>query len=516
MATGGSMRAPGELLATSLEELHKIQKDGVVRSSEISRSHRERLIRNGFLMQVVKGWLIITNPSLRESESTAWYASYWSFVRHYLNERFSNDYCLSPEASIKRHMGSTVIPSQLIVVTKKKGVQTLSLLSGTSMLLYQEKRNFPVDRVNKDGLWILDLPAALCKAQPSFFKNNPNEAEIALRMVRDPSQLLRILLDKGGRAVAGRIAGAYMFLGEDRFAKRIINGMTAAGYKVRPANPFERQVPVLGGGRITSPYMGRIETMWMSMRGDVADIFPAPPGIPADRGAYLKRIDEIFVNDAYNSLSIEGYKVTRELIERVRAGKWDPDKDENDKNQREALAAKGYSLAFNSVKASIRKILKGEDASQIVAADHHEWFTHMFSPSVQAGILRPSDLAGYRNDQVYIRDSYHVPPPKEAIIDCMDALLKMIKNESHPGVCAVLGHLIFVFIHPYMDGNGRIGRFLMNALLASGGYPWAVIRLERRREYMTALEDASVKGRISRFARFIKDELKYSSRLKGR
>ena len=510
------MPAPGELLAASLEELHKVQKDGVVRSSEISRVHRERLIRNGFLMKVVKGWLIITNPSMRESESTAWYASYWSFVRRYLSERFSSDYCLSPEASIKRHTGATVIPSQLIVITKKKGAQTLSLPSGTSMLLYQDKRNLPVERVKKDGLWILDLPAALCKAQPSFFKNNPYEAEIALRMVSDPSQLLRILLDKGGSAAAGRIAGACMFLGEDRFAKRIINGMAAAGYKIRPVNPFERHTPVPGGGRITSPYMGRIEAMWMSMRRKVADIFPAPPGIPADRGAYLKKIDEIFVNDAYNSLSIEGYKVTRELIERVRAGKWNPDKDENDKNHREALAAKGYSLAFNSVKASIGKILKEEDASQIVEADHHVWFTHMFSPSVQAGILRPSDLAGYRNDQVYIRGSYHVPPPKEAITDCMDALFNMIKKESHAGVRAVMGHFIFVFIHPYTDGNGRIGRFLMNALLASGGYPWTVIRLERRREYMTALEDASVKGHISRFARFIKDELKYSSQLQGR
>ena len=164
-----------------------------------------------------------------------------------------------------------------------------------------------------------------------------------------------------------------MFLGEDRFAKRIINGMAAAGYKVRPVNPFERHAPIPGGGRITSPYMGRIETMWMSMRGKVADIFPAPPGIPADRGAYLKKIDEIFVNDANNTLSIEGYKVTRELIERVRAGKWNPDKDENDKNQREALAAKGYSLAFNSVQASIRKILKGEDAS-LVLRQITEWW----------------------------------------------------------------------------------------------------------------------------------------------
>jgi Fic family protein len=63
---------------------------------------------------------------------------------------------------------------------------------------------------------------------------------------------------------------------------------------------------------------------------------------------------------------------------------------------------------------------------------------------------------------------------------------------SSAAVRAVLGHFVFVFIHPDSDGNGRIGRFLMNLMLASGGYNWAVIRVERRKEYMTALEKASV------------------------
>ncbi len=53
------MSAHGELLAASLEELHKVQMDGVVRSSGISRVHRECLIRNGFLMKVVKGRISI-------------------------------------------------------------------------------------------------------------------------------------------------------------------------------------------------------------------------------------------------------------------------------------------------------------------------------------------------------------------------------------------------------------------------------------------------------------------------
>ena len=67
----------------------------------------------------------------------------------------------------------------------------------------------------------------------------------------------------------------------------------------------------------------------------------------------------------------------------------------------------------------------------------------------------------------------------------------------------VLGHFFFVYIHPYMDGNGRMGRFVLNAMLASGGYNWTVVPVERRKEYMKALEKASVEGDISEFTKVI-------------
>jgi Fic family protein len=67
----------------------------------------------------------------------------------------------------------------------------------------------------------------------------------------------------------------------------------------------------------------------------------------------------------------------------------------------------------------------------------------------------------------------------------------------------VLGHFAFVYIHPYMDGNGRIGRFLMNAMMAAGGYSWTIVPVERRAEYMAALESASVGQSIKPFAQFL-------------
>ena len=99
-----------------------------------------------------------------------------------------------------------------------------------------------------------------------------------------------------------------------------------------------------------------------------------------------------------------------------------------------------------------------------------------FRPFVAAGIVPAAALAGYRNDAVYLRTTRYMPPRWEAVRDAMPALLELLENETHAGARAVLGHWLFGYIHPYPDGNGRIARFVMNAMLASGGYPWTVIR----------------------------------------
>jgi Fic family protein len=90
---------------------------------------------------------------------------------------------------------------------------------------------------------------------------------------------------------------------------------------------------------------------------------------------------------------------------------------------------------------------------------------------VIAGILKPADLAGYRNGPIYIRRSMHVPPSPEAVRDLMPVFFELLAAETEPAVRVVPGHFMFVYIHPYLDGNGRMGRFLMNLMMASGGSP---------------------------------------------
>ena len=79
------------------------------------------------------------------------------------------------------------------------------------------------------------------------------------------------------------------------------------------------------------------------------------PGPPRNIDAYLKRVYDAYVTDAYHSLSIEGYRVTPELIRRVRGGMWNPDANALDREQRNAMAARGYWQAFQIVKESVEK-----------------------------------------------------------------------------------------------------------------------------------------------------------------
>jgi hypothetical protein len=510
------MATPSEKLAESLEVLHALQENGTVaiRTSDLTRTHLERLLASGFLQKVMKGWYIPTRPDQPAGESTAWYASFWDFCSTYLHERFGEQWCLSPEQSLCLHAGSQTVPAQLLVRTLKGGNKITPLPHNTSLL--DVRASLPEDKDIEEvrGLRLFSLSSALVACSPQFFRQHSTDARTALTLIRDASGVLERLLEGGHSTIAGRLAGAFRNIGRDRIADDIIETMRAAGYDVRENDPFEAQAPVILSPRERSPYVNRMRLLWQAMREPIIESFPAAPGLPKSATAYLKHVEEVYVTDAYHSLSIEGYRVNPELIERVRRGNWNPDNDEQDREHRNALAARGYWQAFQSVKESISRVLQNENPGSVVDEDHGAWYREMFAPSVTAGLLRPADLAGYRNGPVYIRRSMHVPPGREAVRDLMPAFFELLKEEPEPSVRVVLGHFIFVYIHPYMDGNGRMGRFLMNVMLASGGYPWTVVPLERRDAYMAALEDASVRQNIATFAKFLAHLVK--DRLEGK
>ena len=506
------MATPNEKLAASLEQLKALQDKGlrVIRSAALSRTHRERLSKAGYLHEVIKGWHLSARPEVssggHEGSTASWFAGMRDFVAGYCEDRFGASWHLSADQSLLLRSGERTLPRQLQVWSTAGNNQLVPLPHSCSLFIYRAPALLPAEpHAENQSIRLVNLTDALVAVSTTFFVQQPLAARVALGMIDDTAPLLQRLLDGSHSVIAGRLAGAFRAVGRADFANSITQTMRGAGYTIQEVSPFDVPPAPLPGGRPVSPHVQRLRLYWAAMRDPVIAAFPAPRRPRSTEQAQILRdIEERYVADAYHSLSIEGYHVTADLIEKVRNGAWDP--EGADRQQRDAMAAKGYFEAYKLVKDFIAGTLQRQ-AQQMGPQPLREavsaWYLALFSPSVQAGLLKPSDLAGWRNSQVFIRGALHVPLAKEAVRDCMPVLFELIESEPHPAARAILGHFLFVFIHPYMDGNGRLARFLMNAMLVTGGYVWTVIPVQQRQAYMDALERASSYGEIEPFARFI-------------
>ena len=307
---------------------------------------------------------MIAPPNEAKGDTTSWYSSYWQFCSQVLEEMYSENWCISPEQSLLIHAGNLTVPSQLIVKSPAASNNKTELPHNTSLFHIKSPLPAKNEIIDKNGIRMLSQAASLVQATANTFTQNPTEARTVLSMVNDASDILSILLEGGHSIIAGRLAGA--------FRNIIIKTMEKAGYSVRESDPFENQLTITLSNREKSPYGNRIRLLWEQMRGKIIAAFPASPGIPADKESYMKSVEKIYVTDAYHSLSIEKYKVTPELIQRVRSGTWDIGGNDEDRQQRDAMAAKGYWDAFQAVEKSIMQVLEGKNAGEVADMEHGE------------------------------------------------------------------------------------------------------------------------------------------------
>jgi len=108
------MAKPAEKLAESLVELKKLQNErgiAIIKADDLSRTHKERLIENGFIQKIIKGWYVSCLSDEKQGKTTSWYVSYWIFIVSYIDTRFAKEWCLSPEQSLSLHSGNFMVPS---------------------------------------------------------------------------------------------------------------------------------------------------------------------------------------------------------------------------------------------------------------------------------------------------------------------------------------------------------------------------------------------------------------------
>lgn len=207
--------------------------------------------------------------------------------------------------------------------------------------------------------------------------------------------------------------------------------------------------------------------------------------------------EKLFLEWTYHSNAIEGNTLTlnetKVVLEGITVG---------GKTLREHLEVINHQEAI----LYVEEIVKDEDPLT-------EWQIKNIHRLVLKGI-DDSNAGVYREEQVFISGAKHVPPAAVLIPEKMEAMINWYKNESSHLNAIERGamlHAIFVGIHPFIDGNGRTARLLLNLELMKDGYPPVIIKVENRLAYYEALDEAHTtqdyKDFISLVATEVKDSL---------
>ncbi len=181
----------------------------------------------------------------------------------------------------------------------------------------------------------------------------------------------------------------------------------------------------------------------------------------------LKRLQEAFlVEFTYNSNAIEGNTLTLRETALVLQGV-----TIDQKPLKDHLEAVGHRDAF----LYVQQLVSGRTAlSESVIKKIHSLVL----------MDRPEDRGIYRFIPVSIAGANHEPPQPYLVPVRMERITReLVKDRRHPVVKAASFHLDFEMVHPFIDGNGRTGRLLLNLMLMQCGYPPVNVKFSDRKRY---------------------------------
>lgn len=159
------------------------------------------------------------------------------------------------------------------------------------------------------------------------------------------------------------------------------------------------------------------------------------------------------------------------------------------KTLQEHLEAVNHAQAFDWVMQRIQS--SKQDIKESTILDLHQRILQK---------IDDTNAGRYRTIPVRIAGSSVIMPNAMKVPQLMEEFVSWLqKNEVHALTLAVDAHFKLVSIHPFVDGNGRTARLLMNLILMQAGYPPAIIRKEDRKQYITSIEKAQLGGSLSAY-----------------
>ncbi len=180
------------------------------------------------------------------------------------------------------------------------------------------------------------------------------------------------------------------------------------------------------------------------------------------------------------------------------------------------VVLKGITVGGKSMREHLEAINHQEAIAYLKELATQQGLNERMVKELHALILRGIDQknAGiYRKINVRIAGSRHLPPDALQVNDHMQAYFAYYegqKNSLHPLLLSADLHQKLVHIHPFIDGNGRTARLVMNFILLQHGFPLANIAADKRLDYYSTLEIAHLQGDNEQFRNFIAQEVKLS------
>lgn len=199
----------------------------------------------------------------------------------------------------------------------------------------------------------------------------------------------------------------------------------------------------------------------------------------------VKNLDEWFrIELTYTSNAIEGNTLTRQETALV----VEEGITVQGKSIQEHLEAINHAKAFDFIQKELINKSRREITQQDIF-DIHQIILHK---------INDTDAGRYRTVAVRLRGSQTILPNPLKVPELMEEFIQWLngRNTDHPAKIAADAHYKLVTIHPFVDGNGRTARLLMNLLLMQAGYPSAIIRKEDRSAYINSLEKGQTGGTL--------------------
>jgi Fic family protein len=220
---------------------------------------------------------------------------------------------------------------------------------------------------------------------------------------------------------------------------------------------------------------------------------------PIDSITLQSLIDDFKLRYTYNSTALEGntlsiYETKIVIEEGITIG---------GKTVREHLEVINHDIA---VKKLINDVQNKTPLDLKLILDYHE--------IILKGIN--DDWAGrYRNQQVLISGAKHKPVNPQKVYDEMNDFINRFTQDNllHPVEKAALIHAELVRIHPFVDGNGRTARLMMNLELMKCGYPIVIIEVEDKALYCSILDEGHTSGNYQKFIDFVAEKCEKSLNL---